>query len=467
MRNAVIRMIVFLTLGLCLARSGAQAQEKLTQVDQFVLAERERQKIPGISIAVIEGGKVIKAQGYGFANVEHRVAVTPETIFQSGSMGKQFTSAAVMLLVEDGKISLSDSITKYFPDAPAHFRPITVRHLLTHTSGIPDYTEGTLDFRKDYTEDELLKFAYELKPEFPAGARWNYSNTGYVLLGVLIHKASGQFYGDVLRDRVFAALGMTTARIISEEDIVMNRAAGYRLVKGEVKNQEWVAPKLNTSADGSLYFTARDLIAWDEGLRAHAILKPESWAQIFEPVKLNSGRSYPYGFGWEVKKVNGHLVHRHAGSWQGFETDIVRFPDDGLTVIALTNLAQANPEKFTDGIVEILAPQLAPPELKPIPDKEPAITERLKRLLEEAREGRLKPEEFAYVRAGFFQGAVNHYKDMLRGLAAPEKIVLMNREELGDDRMYRYEVSGTGKAFTVTLGIAPDDKISRLSISPK
>ncbi|PYP99407.1 MAG: hypothetical protein DMF82_24930, partial [Acidobacteria bacterium] len=165
-------------------------------------------------------------------------------------MTKQFTASAIMTLVEDGRLKLDDPITTHLANSPEAWKAITVRHLLTHTSGIPDYTEGTIDLRRDYTEDELAKLAFGLKLEFAPGSRWNYSNTGYLMLGVLVHRASGRFYGDVLRDRVFMPLGMKTARIISEEDIVPHRAAGYRLVGGELKNQEWVAPKLNTTADG-------------------------------------------------------------------------------------------------------------------------------------------------------------------------------------------------------------------------
>ena len=191
----------------------ARAQDALSaRIDRFVGEEMQRQHVPGVGVAVIQRGQVIKVQGYGVSNLEHRVAVTPETMFQSGSLGKQFTAMAVMLQVEDGKLALSDSIAKFFPDAPATWRAITVRHLLTHTSGIPDYVEGVLDMRKDYTEDELARFAFGLPLEFPAGARWNYSNTGYVLLGIIVHKVSGSFYGDVLATRVFKPLGMTTAR---------------------------------------------------------------------------------------------------------------------------------------------------------------------------------------------------------------------------------------------------------------
>jgi CubicO group peptidase (beta-lactamase class C family) len=180
-----------------------------------------------------------------------------------------------------------------------------------------------------------------LEPEFAAGARWNYSNTGYVLLGTIIRRVSGRFYGDILGERVFAPLGMETARVISEADIVPNRAAGYRLVEGELKNQEWVSPESNTGADGALYFTALDLIAWDRGLRAGAILSPESWAQVFEPVKLRSGKPYPYGFGWNVLEFADQKVQRHGGSWQGFKADLVRYLGDELTIAVLANLAEA------------------------------------------------------------------------------------------------------------------------------
>lgn len=337
-------------------------------VDAFVRAEMQRQRVPGVAIGVVRKGEVLIAKGFGYANVEHRVPVTAETIFQSGSLGKQFTAVAVMLQVEDGKLSLDDAITQYFADAPDTWRPITVRHLLTHTSGIPDYEEqvahskpGTavLDYRRDYTEEQLTQVAYRMPLEFAAGSRWSYSNTGYVLLGILIHKVSGRFYGDVLKDRVFRPLRMTTARIISEEDIVPNRAAGYRLVAGELKNQEWVAPQLNTTADGALYLTVNDLIAWDRGLRAHAILKPESWRQVYTPVVLNSGETYPYGFGWFIDQSKGQPWYRHSGSWQGFKTYISRYLADDLTIIVLANLADANQERFVDGIAAIVDPRIA------------------------------------------------------------------------------------------------------------
>ncbi|MCA1559444.1 MAG: beta-lactamase family protein [Acidobacteria bacterium] len=442
------------------------ARLDLARVDSLVQAEMARQKIPGVAVAVIRKGAPVKAQGYGKANVEHDVAVTTETIFQSGSVGKQFTAAAVMLLVEDGRLSLADPLPKFFADAPPNWQRITVRHLLTHTSGLPDYTDGTIDYRRDYSEEELLRFAYGLTLEFEPGARWNYSNTGYVVLGIVIRKASGMFYGDVLRTRVFDPLGMRTARIITEEDIVPHRSAGYRLVRGELKNQNWVAPKLNTTADGSLYLSLQDLIAWDAGIRAQRVLRSDSWARIFTPVTLNSGNTYPYGFGWSVDDFAGRPAQRHGGSWQGFQTHIARFPDADLTIIVLTNLAQANPERIRDGIAAIVEPALTRPELKPITDTDPALQTRVLRLIADTAAGRLSPAEFAYVRAGFFPDTAQSYADTLRDAGAVTKLTLLEKRKLGDDETYTYDVAFARKTLRLTIAIAPDGRIASFSVRP-
>jgi CubicO group peptidase (beta-lactamase class C family) len=332
------------------------------EVDEYVEAQMKQQRIPGLSLAVVRDGKIVKAKGYGLANVEHNLPAHVETIYQSGSLGKQFTAAAVMLLVEEGKLNLDDKVTKYFGEAQEKWKEITVRHLLTHTAGIKNYGPKDLDFRKDYTEDDLLHKIAAFPPDFGPGEKWRYSNTGYVLLGILIHKVSGQFYGDLLRERVFKPLSMETARIISEVDIVPNRAAGYRLVWGQVKNQEWVSPSLNTTADGSLYLTVLDLAKWDAGLYTDKPLARSSRELMWTPVKTNDGKSQPYGFGWAIREVQGHKVIEHGGAWQGFVTHIARFVDDKLTVIVLTNLAGCRPERITRGVVGKYIPELAQPK---------------------------------------------------------------------------------------------------------
>ena len=450
------------------ASSIALAQDHVqSRIDSVVKAEMGRQRIPGVAVAVVRGGEVMLAKGYGEANVEHHVPVTPETVFQSGSVGKQFTSTAVMLLVQDGKLALTDSITKFFPGAPASWKGITVRHLLTHTSGIPDYTTDAMDYRRDYTEDDIAQMAFKLTPEFPPGSRWNYSNTGYVLLGFIIHKVSGQFYGDVLRDRVFKPLGMQSARVISEADIVPHRAAGYQLVKGELKNQEWVSPSLNTTADGSLYLSLQDYIAWDRGLRAKKILSPESWATVNTPVTLTSGNRYPYGFGWSIDTIAGQLRIHHGGAWQGFQTYISRYIGDDMTIVALSNLGASQPVAIVDGIAAILDPKLEAKPPQPIADREPKVREKLEAILAATRDGQLSPNDFAYVRAGFFPGVAKAYQQALAGVGKPDSLVLLDRTVLGDDRVYTYVVHYGPKAFRVRLGLAPDDKVSQFALRPR
>ena len=317
----------------------------------------QKQRIPGLSVAVIGDGQIILVKGYGFANVEHQVPVKPETIFQSGSVGKQFTATAVMMLVEEGKISLEDKISKHLTDAPESWKDITVRHLLTHTAGTTDYPRD-FNFHRDYTEDELLKRAATIPLAFQPGEKWSYSNLGYVMLGILVRKVSGKFYGDFLQERIFKPLGMNTARIISEADIVMNRAAGYRLVKGELKNQDWVSPSLNTTADGALYLTVLDMAKWDAALYTEKLLKKSSLDQMWTPVKLNNGKTHAYGFGWALGEVRGHRIIEHGGAWQGFKSFISRYVDDKLTVVVFANLAQANDGRIARGVAEIYNAEL-------------------------------------------------------------------------------------------------------------
>jgi CubicO group peptidase (beta-lactamase class C family) len=470
MRHPLARLLVLaLAAAMASAPGGvnAMAQALSDRIDAFVAREMERERVPGLAVAVVQKGIVTKAQGYGLANVELRVPVSPETIFQSGSLGKQFTAAAVMLQVEAGRLSLSDPIAKFFPDAPKPWRAITVRHLLTHTSGIPDYTDEAVDTQKNYTEDQLAKVAYGLPLEFVPGSRWNYSNTGYVLLGIIVHKVSGRFYGDVLAEAVFKPLGMTTARVISEADIVPNRAAGYELHDGAIKNQAWVSPSLNTTADGSLYFSVNDLIGWDRGVRARAILKPESWNEILTPVRLTSGKPYPYGFGWSIEERGGQPLHEHSGAWQGFKTEFARYIGDDLSVIVLANLAQADPQRFGDGIAAIVNPALAVPALSPMEDREPQVTARLASLLETARRGALSPPDFAYLRAGFFPEGAKRLQARLAKLGPAGKLVLVGREERGDDRIYTYDVAFGDRVMRYFAGLAPDGRISRFGLAEK
>ncbi|MGC2042984.1 MAG: serine hydrolase domain-containing protein, partial [Pseudolabrys sp.] len=317
-------------------REGHTANDPVVKmkIDRFVSGEMSRQKIPGMAVAVVKNGEAMVAKGYGFANLEHQVPVTTHSIFQSGSVGKQFTAAAIVHLEERGKLRLDDNIARYLPPTKARWGSITVRQLLTHTSGIPEY-EDEVDSRRDYSERQLTELVGLLPRRSTPGHKFEYSNSGYLLLGIIIRMITGKFHADYIRENIFEPLGMKTARIVSDADIVPNRVAGYRMSKDRILNQDWVSPTFNQTADGCYRLSLNDFLAWERGVRARALLKPESWSQIFTPVVLKSGKTHPYGFAWEIRQESGQTVHGHDGSFQGFEAILTRYIEEELTIIAL------------------------------------------------------------------------------------------------------------------------------------
>jgi len=460
-------LIAVLGVGFLALTARAQSGDIDSRVDSFVQASIRQQRIPGLALAVMRDGQIIKAQGYGLSNIELNVPVSPQTIFQSGSMGKQFTATGIMMLVEEGKIGLEDKITKYFPGAPDSWNKFTVRNLLTHTSGIKDYTDKNFDYRRDYTEEDLLKILQALPFDFAPGDKWSYSNSGYMLLGILIHKVTGKFYGDFLQERIFKPLGMTTTRIISEEDIVPNRSAGYRLVKGVIKNQEWVAPSLNTTADGALYFTVLDLAKWDAALYTEKLIKRSSLDEMWTPVKLNDGKPYPYGFGWRVAELNGHKLIEHGGSWQGFTTGISRYVGDKLTVVALCNLdsRHARPEDIIHGVAGIYVPTLTPPPpAKPIEDKEPQVTALFRDLLRTIGEGKADAGAFTdEAQKKWFPDRIKAYREALEDFGPAKAVDLLERKDEAGLRSYVYRLTfEDGRVIKLNLRLTGKNKIAAL-----
>jgi CubicO group peptidase (beta-lactamase class C family) len=369
-----------LTAAMLMASPSVRADAIENRVDAIVRSAMRTQQIPGVCLGVVRDGRLVKATGYGYANVELRVPMSASSVFQSGSVAKQFTATVIMMLVNGGKLGLDDPLSKYYPEARSLAAGVvTVRQLLTHTSGIPDifgetdetsYAKGILDFRHDYTEEELLHKYLALPLDFKPGDRWSYSNTGYEILGFLIHRITGEFYGDVLRQRIFGPLSMTATRIISEEDIIPNRVSGYRIIDGQLKNQEWIAPSLNTTADGGLYTTVTDLAKWDAALYTEELLPRSALGLMWTPVRLNSGLTHGYGFGWELASANGHPWIYHTGSNQGFYIGISRYPKDRLTVIVLTNLDESHSSalQIAVPVAAIYLPSLNAPT-RPLPQR--------------------------------------------------------------------------------------------------
>ena len=473
-------LIAACVLRVVLALAGnrlAAADEVDGKVDAFVQSELQRQHIPGAAVGVYRDGKLTRAQGYGLANVEWDAAVTPDTIFQSGSVGKQFTATAVMMLVEEGKVSLDDPIKKYFSGAPEAWNDIKVHNLLSHTSGLSEYETGARTkvggpfyMRMDYTEDELYKRITEMPMDFKPGEDWAYRNTNYVLLGILIHKVTGKFYGDFLQERIFRPLGMTRTRIISEADIIPRRSAGYQLVKGELKNQDWVSQSLNSTADGALYFTVEDLQKWDAALYTERLLKKASLDRMWTVEKLNNGKPNQanYGFAWEINNVNGHRVVEHGGAWQGFTTYIARYFDDRLTVVALTNLdsGHSNPKKITSGVAALYDPALKVVEAKPIEDKEPQVTQMVSELLREIADEKAKREQFTQeMQEKFSPERLQEIGQALKEFGEVKTLELMERTEEGEQRDYRYRAKYQNLTLMISVGFTKNNKIAKLDLS--
>jgi D-alanyl-D-alanine carboxypeptidase len=343
--------------------SVAPAVAEPDAIDKVVLSEMKRQFSPAVGIAVVSNGKVVKAKGYGHSNVEHMARATEQTVFQTGSVGKQFTAALVLLLVRDGKLTLDDPITKHLSDAPESWKGITLRHLLTHTAGLPA-TDDAIDLRKDYTEQQLLSSAYRVPLVGTPGQAHKYSNLGYQVIGVLCSKVGGRFWGDQLRERVFSPLGMRS-RVISERDIVRNRAAGYDRYDGELENQTWVAPSQNTTADGSLYVTPQDMARWALALDRESVLTKREKDFMWTRAALDGGQTVDYGFGWKLFEDAGHRIVRHRGDWQGFAAHIMHLPEDRLTITVLMNRARAQPHAIADKIAALYVPALRKPPVRP------------------------------------------------------------------------------------------------------
>lgn len=294
------------------------------------------------AVLVAREGRVLFNRGYGAASLELDVANTPLTKFRIGSLTKQFTAAAVLLLAQDGKLRLEDRVSAHWPQAPAAWRDITIFHLLTHSSGIPNYTSfpefaGLQVF--ETSAEKIVEGVRERPLDFTPGSRYNYSNSGYVLLGWLIERLSGQSYGDFVRSRIFEPLGMKDSGYDSNSAIIERRAAGYERRRGQpLANADFVHMSTPHAA-GALYSTTEDLLRWTEGLFGGKLVSTESLKRMTTPYKDG------YALGLEVKQIKhakGHDVIEHDGAIDGFNSFLSHYPAQKLTVIVLSNIAGGN-----------------------------------------------------------------------------------------------------------------------------
>jgi CubicO group peptidase (beta-lactamase class C family) len=329
----------------------AQPQQATTAdtVDRYVAAELAKQHVPGLSLAVLRAGKVIKAKGYGMADLENGIAVTPETVFKIGSVSKQFLATGIMLLVQDGKIGLDDPVSKYFPGTPDTWQGITVRNFLTHTSGV--IREGpAFDPLKVQPDSIVIKSAFEKPLEHPTGSKFLYCNTCYFTLAEIIARVSGKTWGDFVTERIFAPMGMKASRTTTTTELVLHRAHGYAWKDSSYVNAfEFLALR----PSGAFLSTVLDLAKWDAALYKDLPLTQASRREMWAPFKLSSGEMSRYGFGWQLDSLDGHWNVHHGGALPGFRAEMSRFPNDSLTVIVLTNGDGARPDRIAAAIAKL------------------------------------------------------------------------------------------------------------------
>jgi CubicO group peptidase (beta-lactamase class C family) len=327
------------TFSMAMAQSPKPEEKDLGAAIDELVKKTYRAGEPGAAVIVVKDGKTVFRKGYGMANMELGVPIEPDMIFRLGSITKQFTAVAILMLAEQGKLSISDEITKYLPDYPTRGHKITIEHLLTHTSGIKSYTsipEWRAQWRKDVPLKEMIDLFKDKPMDFAPGEKWSYNNSGYVLLGAIIEKVSGQSYQDFIEKNIFAPLGMKHSFYDSTQRIISRRVAGYSRRGSNYQNAEYLSMSWPHAA-GSLMSSVDDLALWDAALYTEKLVKHESLKRAWTPYVLSNGKPTKYGYGWGVLSFEGYRVIEHGGGINGFTTDAVRLPDERVFIAILTN----------------------------------------------------------------------------------------------------------------------------------
>ncbi len=353
--NYALTSFFILTLFSAVSLQSVHAQSDVASSIDAAVATQFKANEPGATIIVTRDGKMIFRKAYGMANLEEKTALTPEMTFRLGSVTKQFTAVAIMMLADQGKLAVSDDIRKYLPDYPTHGKIITVEHLLTHTSGIVGYTSlpGFQKVMKDDTSiAKMIDFFKDVPLQFESGTRFEYSNSGYFLLGAIIEKISSQTYAEFLAKSIFEPLGMRHTAYEGYERNKTKRVEGYSpskdgYVKAEAISMGW------PYAAGALVSNVDDLALWDAAISAGKLLKPATWKQTFTPYKLSDGKSTGYAYGWFVRKIQGRDSIEHGGGIPGFVTHVIRIPEGKIYVAMLMN--QDAPAARPDFLAEKIA----------------------------------------------------------------------------------------------------------------
>lgn len=341
------------------AQVAEPTSDQLAEMDRQIRALMTENRIPGVLIGVAARGRLIHTKSYGMADVELRVPVSDSSVFEIGSISKQFVAAATMLLVEEGRVGLDDSIQEYLSDLPSEWLGVTVRQLLTHTSGIPDYEEiQTYEaYRLRFTPEEIIRVAHSRPMDFEPGTGWYYSNTGYFLLSLIVERVEGRPLGSVLRSRIFEPLGMEQTRMADPEDIIPHRASGYWVDRMGVTLMNRDATQTSsTLGAGGLVSSVHDMARWDAALYGNQLLSETSKTAMWTTAVLPNGDDTGYGFGWSVAEYRGSRALGHNGQVAGFVASFVRLPDVGVAIVVFANRYRASSGQLRNIVAETFLP---------------------------------------------------------------------------------------------------------------
>jgi CubicO group peptidase (beta-lactamase class C family) len=460
----LLQKIVVAALALIFALP-AQAQEPplVEQIDQFVTEQMDAQSIPGLALAVIQDGEVLLARGYGLADTADEIPVTAETLFETASLAKPLFAVGLLRLVEQGLIDLDAPISDYIEAAPPTWSGITVRHLFTHTSGLPYSVDVPAACGEVYDDETLIQSAADVPLNAEPGARWEYSDLGYQLLAIIVERVSGQPRAAYLAEQVFVPAGMDTAQITHERP--ENEAVGY------TNTRDSVQPSTRCDADqplfpgGGLYLSLNDYIAWDMALRDGTLLSPAILEAMWTPGTLNDGSTVPYGLGWTVRDLSGQPVVEHGGGSDFVSHRFVRYLDAGVSVIVLSNLYLARVWDIAYGVAALVDPGLGEDAdtLPLVEDAAPEITALLRGLLDDMAAGKLERDQLAPELQGYYEDFLALGSD-LQAIGAPTGFLLLEQGEEDGLRTYRYRVDfGSVSAF-IDLALNVDNQLADFNV---